>query len=158
VHQELAAQLDTSNNHFEHKVQIVGKSSEGFQKPLDQDQLHFVFKDGKSAGAQSLGDRMKKFKDFVAAEKVKVNDLGRQWTEINQSIAELSLDFVGSEEIGDLLNHLSGGLPHYAVPPDQSFEKEMQDEKNRFHSEITKANNAAILEMETCDEVGFVRM
>lgn len=89
----------------------------------------------------------------MATEKAKVDDLGRQWTEINRSIAGLALELVGPEEIDDLLHHLSGGLPHCAIQQDKSFEEEVQDKMNRFQSEMTKVNNAAILDMEACEEV-----
>lgn len=153
THQDLVQQVNTSNTHFEQETQTINKSSEGVRKPLEQDQLRFVGKDGKSAGTQRLGDRMKKFKDVVAAEKKKINDLAKQWAEINQSMTRLALEVVGPEGIDDLISHLNGELPGYAIPQDNSFEEEVQSKTNRFKSEITKANETMILQTETYEEV-----
>ena len=146
-------QVTTVNSHFEKEAQAITKSSEGIRKPLDQDQLHFIGKDGKPAGTQSLGDRMKEFKDVVAEEKKKIDDLAKQWAEINQSIIGLALEVVGPEGISNLLSHLNGELPDYAIPQDKSFEDEVQSTTNRFKSEIKKANDIMILQTETYEEV-----
>lgn len=148
-------QVTTLNTHFEQEAQAIAKSGEAFQKPLDQDQLHFVGKNEKSAGTQSLGDRMQKFKDVVAEEKKKINNLAKQWAEINQSIIELALEVVGPEGIGDLSRHMNGELPDYVIPEDKPFEEEIQSKINHFKSEITKANEAMIFQMETYEEVQF---
>lgn len=148
-------QVTTSNSHFDQQLQTIIKSSERSRKPLDQDQLHFTSKDGKSAGTQSLGDRMRKFKDVVAAEKKKIDDLGKQWGEINQNITELALEVVGPEGIADLLSHVRGELPGYAVPQDKAFDEEVQGQTKHFQSEITKANETMILQTETCEEVWY---
>jgi hypothetical protein len=146
-------QVTAGNNQFEEMVKMINKSSEGFRKPLDQDHLHFITKDGELAGTQSLGDRMRKFKDVVSVEKEKVNDLGRQWAEVNQSITDLALEVAGPEGTGDLLRHLSGRLPQYAVPPDKSFEEEVGIKNDHFKNELTRMNNTMMIQMEACEEV-----
>ncbi len=132
---------------------MINKSSERLRKPLDQDHLQFITKDGESPGTQSLGDRMRKFKDVVSSEKGKVNDLGRQWAEVNQSIIDLAVEVAGPEGTGDLLRHLSGQFPQYAIPPDKSFEEEVESKNDRFKNELTRINNTLMIQMEACEEV-----
>ena len=146
-------QVTTLNTHFEKEAQGIAKSGEEISKPLDEELLHFIGKDGKSAGIQSLGDRMKKFKDIVAEEKKKINSLAKQLTEINQSIIELAMEVVGPEGIGDLSRHMAGELPNYAIPQDKSVEEEVQIKTNHFMSQITKVNDVMILQTETYEEV-----
>ena len=146
-------QVTALNTHFEKEAQAIAKSGEELRKPLDQEQLHFIGKDGKAAGVQSLGDRMKIFKDIVTEEKKKINDLAKQWTDINRSIIELATEVVGSEGIGDLSKHMNGELPDYAIPVDKTFEEEVENKTNQFTSEITRVNDTMILQMETHEEV-----
>lgn len=146
-------QVTTLNTHFEKEAQAIAKSGEEVRKPLDQEQLQFISKDGKAAGVQSLGDRMKIFKDIVTEEKKKINDLTKQWTDINQSILELAAEVVGPEGICDLSKHMNGELPDYAIPPDKTFEEEVENKTNQFTSEITKVNDTMILQIETYEEV-----
>lgn len=148
-------QVTALDTQFEKEAQAIAKSGEGLSKPLDQELLHFIGKDGKSAGTHSLGDRMRKFKDVVAEEKKKINDLAKQLTEIDQSIIKLATEVVGPEGIGDLLRHMAGELPDYAISQDKSFEEEVQNKTNHLMSDITKANDTMILQMETCEEVRF---
>lgn len=98
---------------------------------------------------------MRKFKDVVAAEKQKIDELGKKWAEINQSIAELALEVVGPEGIADLLSHVHGGLPGYTIPQDKAFDEEVQGITKCFKSEITKATETMILQTETCEEVWY---
>lgn len=146
-------QVTTLNTHFEKEAQAIAKSGKDVRKPFDQEQLHFIGKQGKSAGAQSLGDRMKKFKDVVSQEKKKVDDLAKQWTGINQSIIELAMEVIGPEGIGDLSRHMDGEFPDYAVPRDKTFEEEVQNKTNHFMSEIAKVNDTMLLQTETIEEV-----
>lgn len=96
---------------------------------------------------------MKKFRDFVAVEKKKINDLGKEWAEINQSIMSLALEMVGPEGFGDLSSHLNGELPDYAVPRDKAFEEEAERKVDGFKSEIANVNDTMIHQMETYEEV-----
>lgn len=153
--EDLVQQVNTLNTGFEKEAQAIAKSGEEARKPLDEEQLYFIGKDGKSSDAQILDDLMKKFKDVVAEEKTKMNDLEKKWTDINRSIIELAMEVVGPEGIGDLSKHINGELPDYTIPQDKTFEDEVQTKINHFTSEITKVNDTMILQTEIYEEVSF---
>ena len=150
--QDLVQLVATSNDHFKERVRAIARSSEGPQKLHLEDQLR-ISKDGKSAGAYTLNDRMENLRKIVTAEKKRIDNLGRQWVNIHQSITGLALEVVGPEGLGDLLCHVRGELPGYAVPTDKSFEEEVQRDEKRLRDEITKANDSFIVQAETCDQV-----
>lgn len=152
IHQDLAQQVTALNDHFGQNVQTIAKSSEGARKPLDQDQLHFVSKNGEMAGTHSIDDRMQRFKEIITTEKKKIDDLERQWADINQSIAQFAHEVLGPEGVGDGLSPMSE-LLDYAVPAHKKFEEEVQSEKTRFSSKIMKANDTMILQTEACEKV-----
>lgn len=151
--EDLVQQVVALNTHFEKEAQAIAKSGEVVRKPLEQDQLHFLGKDGKSAGTQALGDRMKIFKDIVEAEKRTIRDLAKQWAEIDQNFIGLALEVLGPEEIGNLQRYCNRELSDYTIPRDKSFEEEVQSKIDQLKSEITKVNDTMMLLAETHEDV-----
>lgn len=109
-------------------------------KPLGQDKLQFKSNDGKLKSTQTLGDRLKKFKDLVAAEEKHLEALWKEWTEVHRSMTNLALEMLGP-------------TPDFVGPRRKAAAEEVEKERKKWEDEIAKMSEASLTSMMAGEEV-----
>lgn len=124
-------------------------------KPLGQDKLHFKSNDGKLKSTQTLGDRMRQFKNLVAAEENQLEALWKEWTEVHQSITDLAQEMLGSTRLEDVLKQPTGKLPDFVGPRRKAAAEVFEKERKDWEDEIAKMSEASMASMMAGEEVGL---
>ncbi|MCJ1470282.1 hypothetical protein MMC07_008927 [Pseudocyphellaria aurata] len=150
--QDLTQRLASSSGSFNETLQVFRGRKEEMFKPLGQDKLHFKSNDGKFKSTQTLGDRMRQFKNLVAAEEKQLEALWKEWAEVNQSIADLALEMPGSTRLEDVLNQSTGKLPDIVGPRRKATTEIVEQERKEWEDEITKMSKASVASMMAGEE------
>lgn len=156
--EELTQRIASSNDLFGEKIQALKHSDEVLRRPLGQDMLCFVSKDGRPAGTQTLGVRMRKFRKIVAAEEHELEVLRQQWTEVQQSINNLASEMIGLNAWEQLLQDPLHLPPDYVLPHYKAVVDEAEKEKNRLAEKIVQVSEQAVTKMEEGEEVRFLHL
>lgn len=122
-------------------------------KPLGQDKLHFKSNDGKVKSTQTLGDRMRQFKNLVAAEEKQLEALWKEWAEVHQNITDLALEMLGSTRLEDVLNQPTSKLSDFVGPRQKAAAEVVEKERKEWEDEIAKMSEASVASMMAGEEV-----
>lgn len=122
-------------------------------KPLGQDKLHFKSNDGKLKSTQTLGDRMRQFKNLVTAEEKQLKALWKEWTEIHQSITSIVLETLGSSRFEDFLSQPTDKLSDFVGPHRKGTAEIVEKEREEWEDKIAKMSKASVASMMAGEEV-----
>lgn len=121
--------------------------------PLSQDELHFKSNDGKLAGTQNLGDRMRQFKNLVAQEEKRLEALWEQWIDVQQNMENLALEALGPKGVESIAHQSTSKLPEYEGSFHKSIAEEIEKERKGWEDKIAKMSKASIAKMRADEEV-----
>lgn len=127
-------------------------SKEEMFKPLGQDKLQFKSNDGKLKSTQTLGDRLKKFKNLVAAEEKQLEALWKEWTDVHRSMTNLALEMLGPTRLEDAIKNPTGKLPDFVGPRGKAAAEEVEKERKKWEDEIAKMSEASLTSMMAGEE------
>lgn len=151
--QDLTQQLASSSGAFNKTLQVMRACNDEMFKPVGQDELHFKSNDGKLKSTQTLGDRMRQFKNLVAAEETHLEALWKEWTEVNQSITNLALEMLSSTQLEDVLNQPTGKLPEFVGPRQKAAAEMVEKERKEWEDKIAKLSKTSVASMMAGEEV-----
>ena len=129
------------------------KYTEEILMPPSQDELHFKSNDGRMAGTQNLGDRMRQFKSLVAQEEEQLEALWEQWTDIQQNIADLALEALGPEGVESITSQATSKRADYERSSRKSIIEEIEKERKGWEDKIAKMSKAWLAKMRAEEEV-----
>lgn len=128
-------------------------STEKILRPVGQNELHFKSNDGKLAGTQLLGDRMKQFENLVAQEENLLEALRQQWTGVQQGIADLALKALGPEQTTYITDQSASKCLDYDELLQKAMVKEIETERKGWAEKIENMCKASIESMRADEEV-----
>lgn len=135
------------------KLEAIKTRNEGFQAPLSRETLAFASEDGKLIYTTTLADRMQKFKEVVAAEEEKLEILGKQWAEVQQSITELALEVLGPNGLERLQKLHSQEVPDSVDTEQAAFAEEIRCKGKRWEKEAAHLNEHFLEQIKASEEV-----
>ena len=126
-------------------VEEVTVIREELTRPLAQERLQFTGKDGKPSGIVLLGDRMKRLKKLAAREEKELGTLWKEWDEVQQAVAGLGKELLGSEAMDTLTKQLWSQDNNKHKSGSKKVAQEVESEKRKLSKEI-EIMSAGIIE------------
>ena len=134
-------------------VEEVAVIREELTRPLAQERLQFTGKDGKPSGIVLLGDRMKRLKRVAAREEKELIKLWDEWGEVQQSIAGLGRELLGSEAMDTLTKQLWSQNENTHKSEPKKAAQDIEIEKKKLSREIEMMSTGIIEKMFASEKV-----
>ena len=153
TYQDLIQRITSSNSHFVQTLQTIKSTNDEIQKSLREDKLHFISNDGKSAGIQVLGDRMKRFQKVIATEEKELEVLRKQWADVQQKSLVLASEVLFEGGIEGLSTARAGDNAGCISSEQKAIVEELENRKKRWKDETAKLSKRSIAKLKSGEEV-----
>ena len=103
VHEKLKSKLASSRRRDEDFIERLSESAKALAFPIAEEQVMSTFNRNGEQVTETviMGQRIAEFRESIEKEKQKLEDLWKQWEDLQYEYIELALDVFGPEAFGD---------------------------------------------------------
>ena len=152
VHKDLTAEADKIGQHAQEQMQAIAQKSNDILKPLDDEILELVRKDG-AVITVSLKERLDFYRKLIAKEEKSLVELSRELAKVQKEIDDFAVEVFGAAGAKILRHVQDGKVPRLESAEQKQIEDEVEREQKHCLDAVAKLGEEAIKEMKGAEKV-----
>lgn len=149
----LYSRLNDADKKAKEHQEVVRKSCEALSKPLQDEELDFLAKDGTLLFTETLGARMDGYKKLIDFHGQKIEDLSKSWSQIQKEIRQTASTIFGEDGIEMLCSDSNFDVSEFLKPMQKELMEELEGERKRLKGKVAAACAESAREMEMAEKV-----
>ncbi|KAL9611621.1 MAG: hypothetical protein Q9167_003736 [Letrouitia subvulpina] len=144
--------LNNADKEAKERQEAVRISCEALFKPLQDEELDFLAKDGTLLFTETLGARMDGYKKLTEFHRQKIEDLSKSWFQIQNEIHQIASTFLGEDGMAMLCSNSKFDVSELVKATQKGLVEELEGERKRLKGKVAAACAESAREMEMAEK------
>lgn len=149
----LYSRLNNADKQAKEHQEAVMKSCEALSKPLQDEELDFLAKNGTLLFTETLGARMDGYQKLIGFHGQKIKDLSKSWSQIQNEIHQTASTILGRDGMAMLCSDAKFDVLEFVKIMQKELAKELEGERKRLKKKVAAACAESAREMEAAEKV-----